>query len=109
MSKFRTDNVEIRRGAYDPITKEGLPQPDQLKEKVSPHKKEQQGADVRGVFVPGSEPVLPRSSPQRKEPLTLPLAGPARGRLAQVVRSRRVHFKPLARRHRHTRRSPPEA
>jgi hypothetical protein len=70
MSKFETDNVDIRSGAYDPLTKEGLPQPHQVKAKDSRHHKEQQGADVRGDFVPGCEPVLPEGlTRKRKEPL----------------------------------------
>jgi hypothetical protein len=70
MSKFETDNVDVRSGAYDPITKEGLPQPHQVKEKVSRHQKQQQGADVRGDFVSGREPVLPEGlTRKRKEPL----------------------------------------
>jgi hypothetical protein len=67
MSKFETDNVDIRSGAYDPITKEGLPQPHQVKEKVSPHQKEQPGADVRGDFVPGGEPVLPEGLTRKQK------------------------------------------
>jgi hypothetical protein len=59
MSKFSTDNRDVRHGAYDPLTKDGLPQPPQVDEKTSPHQRDQQGADVRGEATPGTEPVLP--------------------------------------------------
>ena len=35
MSKYSTDNRDERRGAYDPVTKEGLPQPHQVKDKTN--------------------------------------------------------------------------
>ena len=58
MSKYSTDNRDERRGAYDPVTKEGLPQPHQVKDKTNEHQREQQGADVRADFITGTEPVL---------------------------------------------------
>lgn len=54
-----SDFTDDRRGAYDPVSKDGLPQPRQVKEKTSPHQKEQWGADVRAEPLPGTEPVLP--------------------------------------------------
>ena len=58
MSKYSTDNRDERRGAYDPVTKEGSPQPHQVKDKTN-DQREQQGADVRADFITGTEPVLP--------------------------------------------------
>jgi hypothetical protein len=59
MSKYSTDNRDERHGAYDPLTKEGLPQSHQVHDKTNEHQLEQQGADVRADFIPGAEPVLP--------------------------------------------------
>jgi hypothetical protein len=59
MSKFGTDNRDERSGAYDPITKEGLPQTHQVKDKTTPHQKDQQGADITADPLSGTEPVLP--------------------------------------------------
>jgi hypothetical protein len=54
-----SDYTDDRRGAYDPVTREGLPQPSQVKHKVAPQQKEQWGADVRPDALPGTGPVLP--------------------------------------------------
>ena len=59
MSKDGTDNRDIRHGAYDPVSRNGLPQAAQVKDKTTPHQKEQVGADVRAEPLPGTEPVLP--------------------------------------------------
>jgi hypothetical protein len=59
MSKTGTDNRDIRHGAYDPVSKDGLPQPHQVKDRTNPHQAEQWGADVRAAPLPGAEPVLP--------------------------------------------------
>lgn len=59
MSKAGTDSRDIRHGAYDPVSKDGLPQAVQVKDKTTPHQKEQVGADVRAEPLPGTEPVLP--------------------------------------------------
>ncbi|MEH6952633.1 hypothetical protein V4R08_15150 [Nitrobacter sp. NHB1] len=59
MSEFSTDNRDERSGAYGPVSKEGLPQPDQVKDTSTPHQKAQHGADVRAEPLPGTEPVLP--------------------------------------------------
>jgi hypothetical protein len=59
MSKYGTDNLDERSGAYDPVTKEGLPQPHQVKDKTNQHERAQTGADVRADPIPGTEPVLP--------------------------------------------------
>ena len=37
MSKFSTDNRDKPNGAYDPIDKDGLPQPHQVKDRTTPH------------------------------------------------------------------------
>jgi hypothetical protein len=47
MSKFSTDNRDKRSGAYDPIDKDGLPQPHQVKDRTTPYEAAQPGADVR--------------------------------------------------------------
>lgn len=59
MSKHSNDNRDLQSGTYDPINKDGLPQPDQVKDKSTPHEKAQHGADVRAEALPGTEPVLP--------------------------------------------------
>ena len=46
LSKYSTDNRDERSGAYDPMTKEGLPQPHQVKDKTNEHQREQQGAPM---------------------------------------------------------------
>jgi len=69
MSKAGTDYRDIRSGAYDPISKDGLPQPEQVRDKTTPHQAAQGGADVRAEALPGTEPVLP-------EGLTRPRKGP---------------------------------
>ena len=70
------DTTDDRRGAYDPVSKEGLPQSDQVKDKTTPHQKEQWGADVRADPLPGTEPVLPE---RLVRPATPPL-NPRTGR-----------------------------
>ncbi|QFI75499.1 hypothetical protein F8237_25750 [Bradyrhizobium betae] len=70
------DNRDIRSGAYDPVSKDGLPQPDQVKDKSTPHEKGQWGADVRADGLPGTEPVLPDGL---RKPRTSPL-NPRTGR-----------------------------
>lgn len=57
MSKFSTDNRDKRSGAYDPIDKDGLPQPHQVKDRATPHEAAQRGADVRADALPGTAPV----------------------------------------------------
>ncbi len=59
MSKHHTDNRDLRSGAYDPITREGLPQPHQVRDRTTPHEAAQHGAEVRAEALPGTEPVLP--------------------------------------------------
>jgi hypothetical protein len=59
MSKDGTDNRDVRRGAYDPVTEAGLPQAAQIRDKTTPRQKQQFGADVRAEPLPGTEPVLP--------------------------------------------------
>jgi hypothetical protein len=71
-----SDFTDDRRGAYDPISKDGLPQPPRVKDKVTPHQKEQWGADVRPEPLPGTEPVLPE---RLLRPATSPL-NPRTGR-----------------------------
>jgi hypothetical protein len=64
-----SDFTDDRRGAYDPVNKDGLPQPPRGQGRTTPHQKEQRGADVRPEPLPGTEPVLP-------ERLLRPAAGP---------------------------------
>ena len=64
-----TDYTDERRGTYDPVSKDGLPQPFQVRDETSPHQKAQWGADVRADPEPGVEPVLP-------EGLVRPAQGP---------------------------------
>jgi hypothetical protein len=53
------DAIDHRHGAYDPVSKDGMPQGQQIKDKATPHEKAQWGADVRADPLPGTEPVLP--------------------------------------------------
>ena len=70
MSKQSVDNRDIRSGAYDPINKDGLPQPAQVKDRTTDHEKEQWGADVRAEALPGTEPILPEGLLRpRQDPL----------------------------------------
>lgn len=55
----RTDLVDNRRGAYDPVSTDGGPQPYQVKEDATPHEAAQWGADARSEPLPGKEDVLP--------------------------------------------------
>ena len=59
MSKPGIDTRDIRAGAYDPVSKDGLPQPDQVKDRTEAHQAAQWGADVRAEPLPGDQPVLP--------------------------------------------------
>lgn len=59
MRKAGVDMRDGRRGAYDPVSKGGLPQPQQVKDATNRHQAEQWGADVRAEPLAGSEPVLP--------------------------------------------------
>jgi hypothetical protein len=54
MSKFSTDNRDKRSGAYDPINKDGLPQPHQVKDRTTSHEAVQPGVDVRADALPGT-------------------------------------------------------
>lgn len=70
MSRTGSDNRDARHGAYDPVVKDGLPQPDQVKDKTTPHQAAQHGADVRAEALPGTEPVLPEGLTRpRRAPL----------------------------------------
>jgi hypothetical protein len=53
------DKIDRRHGTYDPVSKDGMPQGHQIKDKTTPHQKAQWGADVRADPLPGTEPVLP--------------------------------------------------
>lgn len=65
-----SDYRDTRRGAYDPVNKNGLPQPEQVREAITPHEKAQPGADVRPEALPGTEPVLPEGLlRRRRDPL----------------------------------------
>jgi hypothetical protein len=70
MSKNGVDNRDIRSGTYDPVSRDGLPQPHQVRDKTTPREEEQSGADVRADPLPGTEPVLPEGLMRpRQEPL----------------------------------------
>ena len=70
MATEPTDTRDIRSGAYDPVSIEGLPQPDQVRDNTTPHEQQQWGADVRAPALPGSAPVLPEGLRRpRKGPL----------------------------------------
>jgi len=69
MSKTGSDNRDIRHGAYDPVSKDGLPQPHQVRDKTTARQSEQWGADVRAEPLPGNQPLLP-------ERLVRPAQGP---------------------------------
>jgi hypothetical protein len=58
-TKQGVDTRDIRSGAYDPVTKQGLPQAPQVRDASTPHERAQWGADVRAEPLPGTEPVLP--------------------------------------------------
>ena len=59
MTKSGADNRDVLSGPYDPVSRDGLPQPDQVKDKTTLHQAQQWGADVRADPLPGDEPVLP--------------------------------------------------
>ncbi|WP_316234009.1 hypothetical protein [Bradyrhizobium sp. SZCCHNR1098] len=64
------DTRDLRSGAYDPVSKDGLPQSHQVKDKTAPRQQEQWGADVRAEPLPGTEPVLPEGlMRERRGPL----------------------------------------
>ena len=63
-----SDNRDIRHGAYDPINQDGLPQPQQVKDRTTAHQREQWGADVRAEPLPGSDPVLPEGLVRPRQP-----------------------------------------
>jgi hypothetical protein len=73
MTKIGVDNRDTRSGTYDPVTRDGMPQPHQVKDKTTPHQAEQWGADVRADPLPGDEPILP-------EGLTRPRQSPLNSR-----------------------------
>jgi hypothetical protein len=75
MRKTGQDNRDIRSGTYDPVSKDGLPQPDQVKDKTTPRQKEQWGADVRADPLPGTEPVLPDGLRRPRKGPTNPRTG----------------------------------
>ena len=68
-----TDFRDFRSGAYDPVNDEGRPQPDQVREAITPHEAAQDGADVRSDPMPSKEAVLP-------EGLRRPPMGPYNGK-----------------------------
>ena len=64
------DTRDLRSGAYDPVSKDGLPQPQQVNDDTAPRQREQWGADVRAEPLPGTEPVLPEGlTRERRDPL----------------------------------------
>ena len=64
------DTRDLRSGAYYPVSKDGLPQLQQVKDDTAPRQREQWGADVRAEPLPGTEPVLPEGlTRERSDPL----------------------------------------
>lgn len=59
---------DTRGGAYEPISKEGNPQPDQVKERPSPHEQAQWGADVRAEPLAGRDEPYPTPEGLRRKP-----------------------------------------
>jgi hypothetical protein len=59
MKKSGVDGIDVLHGAYDPVTQDGLPQPDQVKDRTTPRQQKQWGADVRAEPLPGTGPILP--------------------------------------------------
>jgi hypothetical protein len=68
MTGISKDTRDIRSGAYDPVSKDGLPQPQQVKDETTPRQREQWGADIRAEPVPGTEPVLPEGLTRERRP-----------------------------------------
>jgi len=71
-----TDLRDHRSGAYDAVTEAGKPQPEQVKEAITPHQAAQPGADVRPDPVLEGGEVLPEGL---RRPPKGPL-NPTRGR-----------------------------
>jgi hypothetical protein len=69
MRKTGADFRDVRHGAYDPVSKDGLPQPEQVTDQTNAHQAAQGGADVRAKALPGIRAILP-------EGLTKPRMGP---------------------------------
>lgn len=63
-----SDLRDKRGGAYDPVSKEGNPQPNQVREKPTPHEEAQGGADVRPAPLPGPDEAYPTPEGLRREP-----------------------------------------
>jgi hypothetical protein len=62
-----TDFRDTRGGAYDPVTKVGNPQPQQVSEDATPNQKSQWGADVRPKPRTGPDQDYPLPEGLRKE------------------------------------------
>ena len=68
-NQSRADLIDKRWGAYDPVTADGKPQPQQVKDMATDHENAQWDADVRPDPLPGDEEILP-------EGLKRPRVGP---------------------------------
>lgn len=55
----KTDLVDNRRGAFDPVSNDGMPQPNQVSVATTDHEAAQRGADIRPDPLPGHEDILP--------------------------------------------------
>lgn len=75
MSSISKDTRDIRSGAYDPVSKDGLPQPQQVKDATTPRQREQWGADVRAEPESGTETVLPEGLLRERQPPLNPRSG----------------------------------
>ena len=70
MTKQGVDTRDVRSGAYDPVSIDGLPQTNQLSDKTTAHEQQQWGADVRADPLPGTMHGLPEGLLRpRKGPL----------------------------------------
>ena len=77
-----SDYRDIRHGAYDPVSKDGLPQPYHVKDRTTAHQKDQWGADVRAEPLPGTGPVLPEGLIRPRQGPLNPRTGRRNARLA---------------------------
>lgn len=61
------DGRDIRGGAFDPVSKDGNPQPYQVRENATDREKRQWGADVRPEPLPGPDEPYPLPDGLRRE------------------------------------------
>jgi hypothetical protein len=78
------DGRDTRGGAYDPVSKEGNPQPHQVKEQQPRRGQPQPGADVRSEPAPGEDEPYPAPEGLRRPP-----TGPLDRNVGRRVNTRR--------------------